>query len=280
MNLDAITKFVAIPNHRVRDIKFDEPRATVYIYLERIENVYQCQCGRVKNKYWDKTELIVRDLSYGIWRYAYLVFDKHRVNCDVCGVLVEQLDWIEPWQRYTNRLSDAVAFACREVRALKAIADAFDMDWRAVKEIDKENLKKRLDPPDFSGVERIAIDEIALEQGQSYATMVLDFDKHRVLWVTKGRTKESLDEFYKMLGKDGCKKIKAAAMDMWDPYRESTKEHTDADIVYDPFHIISNFGKVIDKVRNIEANKAKDASKKTMMRSRVQSISSCRTRRT
>lgn len=262
MNLGAMTELVAIPGHKVRDVRFDERRSSIYIYLERTSNEFRCPCGRVMHTYWDKLEFKVRDLGYGIWQKAYLIYFKHRVICDVCGVQTEVLDWIGPYRRYTNRLADAVAFACREVRSISAIAESFGLNWKTVKRIDKDALKKRLDPPDFSSVERIAVDEIAIEKGHKYATMVLDFDKHRVLWASKGRTKESLDEFYKMLGKAGCKRLKAVAMDMWEPYKQSTKEHTDADIVYDPFHVINNFSKVIDKVRNAEAMKAKAVSKK------------------
>lgn len=256
---------VAIPGYEVNGFRFVEDEATVYIYLTRVSKEFTCPCGKVKDTYWDKDEFTVRDLSYGKWKYAYLVFDKYRVRCDDCEVQTEKLEWLDLWARHTKRLEEAVALACKEVRSITAIADAFDMDWRAVKEIDKQALKERLDPPDFSDVERIAVDEIAIQKGHKYATMIIDFDRHRVLWVSKGRKKESLDAFYKKLGEEGCKKIKAAAMDMWEPYMLSTKEYTDADIVYDPFHIINNFGKVMNEVRNLEAKKAKDESKKATM---------------
>ena len=50
--------------------------------------------------------------------------------------------------------------------------------------------------------------------------------------------------------------IKAVSMDMWDPYVNAVKKWChNAAIVFDKFHIISDFGDVIDKVRNSEKRK-------------------------
>jgi transposase len=47
-------------------------------------------------------------------------------------------------------------------------------------------------------------------------------------------------------------------MDMWEAYEKATRKYCpNAEIVYDQFHIIQNYGKVIDKVRNIELARAK-----------------------
>jgi transposase len=79
--------------------------------------------------------------------------------------------------------------------------------------------------------------------------------KGKLVWIGEDRTKETLDQFFKKLSKDGCKKILAIAMDMWTSYESSTREHCpQAKIVYDKFHIISAYDKVIDKVRRQEKN--------------------------
>ena len=47
------------------------------------------------------------------------------------------------------------------------------------------------------------------------------------------------------------------ACDMWDPFIASIKENLpQAKIVFDKFHVIKNYSKVIDKVRNIEFKKS------------------------
>jgi transposase len=52
---------------------------------------------------------------------------------------------------------------------------------------------------------------------------------------------------------------------MWTPYGGSVKEHCpQAKIVYDKFHIISAYGKVIDKVRRQEFHKASEQEKEIL----------------
>jgi transposase len=54
-------------------------------------------------------------------------------------------------------------------------------------------------------------------------------------------------------------------MDMWDPYIKAVKECCPrADIVFDQFHVVKAFGKVIDKVRNIEYIKATKQGKEVI----------------
>jgi len=46
-------------------------------------------------------------------------------------------------------------------------------------------------------------------------------------------------------------------MDMWDPYIKAVKECCPhVEIVFDQFHVVAAFSKVIDKVRNVEYRKA------------------------
>lgn len=54
-------------------------------------------------------------------------------------------------------------------------------------------------------------------------------------------------------------------MDMWDPYIKAVKECCPgADIVFDQFHVVKAFGKVIDKVRNSEYRKANKQCKEVI----------------
>ncbi len=134
-----------------------------------------------------------------------------------------------------------------------------------VKEIDKKFLGKELNPPDFSELKYVAVDEISIKKGHNYATVVADCERSRVLWVVKDRKKESLGEFYKKLGPEGCEKIKAVAMDMHKPYEEATRDYCpQAEIVYDGFHVIQNYGKVIDEVRNLEVKRANEKQQKVL----------------
>jgi len=109
------------------------------------------------------------------------------------------------------------------------------------------------------------VDEIASHKGHNYFTVAMDLERTRVVWVGKSRAKETLDQFFKELGKERSKKIEAVACDMWDPYIASIKEHApSAKIVFDKFHVIKNYSRVIDKIRNMEFKKATEEKKEAI----------------
>lgn len=266
MQRDTITELVQIPGFSVGLINLNEKKGTppeVRISLTRDKPIYCCSgCGQNYWTYYDAQPYQVRDLPYGKWKKAYLLFEKVRVNCSKCGVKVEKLDWIDPWARLTKRFEEEVARECRILQSIKAIAQRFHLGWDTVKDIDKKYLERELNPPDFSDVTRLAIDEIALRKGHNYATVIAEAQRCRVLWVVQGRAEQSLNKFFRLLGKKGCRQIEAVAIDMWPAYEASVRKHCPkAKIVYDQFHIIQNYGKVIDKVRNNELAKAHQTRK-------------------
>jgi len=265
MQEDDITKLVDIQGFSVARIDFCEKEEVpeIKIRLKRDRQAYCCSgCGQYYFNYYDSRREEIRDLPYGKWKKAYLVFDKARVECSRCGVRIENLDWVDSWARLTRRFEEEIARDCRLLQSVKDVAERFHLGWDTVKEIDKKYLERELNPPDFSGVEYIACDEISIRKRHKYATVIADALRSRVLWVAKNRKKESLEEFYQKLGKEGCRRIKAAAMDMHKPYEEATRDYCpQAEIVYDEFHILQNYGQVIDQIRNLEVEAAKAEEK-------------------
>jgi transposase len=58
-----------------------------------------------------------------------------------------------------------------------------------------------------------------------------------------------------MLTEEQTNSIEAAAIDMWEPYANSLREHPpDAErkIVYDKFHVAKHLGEAVDRVRRAE----------------------------
>jgi len=62
-------------------------------------------------------------------------------------------------------------------------------------------------------------------------------------------------------------KIEAVAMDMWDPFIKAVSEFCpNAAIVFDMFHIVAQYNKVIDRVRREEASKAATETDKKVIK--------------
>jgi transposase len=196
----------------------------------------------------------VRDLP--IFEVAVeLVVPRLRVLCPQCGPKLEQLDWLEPYSRVTTRLAASVARMCK-VMALTHVAGYYGLGWDTVKQIDARHLERELGPIDLTGVEVIAMDEFAIQKGHRYATVVVDPLRKRVLWVGRGRGREDVRPFFDLLGKEGCSRLKAVAMDMSAAYGEEVRARCpNAQIVYDLFHVVAKYGReVIDRVRVDQAN--------------------------
>lgn len=240
------------------------PRITIEL-KPKDDVVKRCsRCGTPVEEVHDFTERRVRDLplmAYDVW----LIFPQTRLRCPRCGPTVEEIPWLDRYQRVTKRLAELLG-RMAQLMPIKQVAELFNVSWDTVKEIDKRSLQARLGPmekSDFSTVRRIAIDEFALHRGQRYATLVVDVDTKRVLWVNRGRDAEGLTGFFEALGTQGRERIEAVVIDMARPFVKAVKTHLPrAAIVYDLFHALQRYtAQVLDRVRMDEANKIARSSR-------------------
>lgn len=103
------------------------------------------------------------------------------------------------------------------------------------------------------------MDEFAIHRHHKYATVVFSLDTKRVLWVGSGRSRKTLASFCVILMEEQKADIKAVAMDQSMAFDlEVKKQCSHAVVVYDLFHVLTNYGrKMIDRVRVDAANKLK-----------------------
>ena len=216
------------------------------------------RCGEPVAAVHDVTERRVRDLplmGVDLW----LVFPHARLQCPRCGPMSQQLSWLDRYQRTTKRLAETIA-RLAQVFGIKAVATLFHVGWDTVKQIHARALATWLGPlatTDLSRVRQIAIDEFALHKGQTYATLVVDVETKRVVWVARGRTADTLDGFFAALGPAGCARIEAVVLDLAIPFVLAVQRHCPrAPIVYDLFHALQRYtAQVLDPVRYAEANR-------------------------
>lgn len=242
--------------------KNDQDRPTAQVWIElasrRHRRKYCSICKKPSRRIHDWQERWVRDLPI-LDAQTYVLVPICRVKCKTCGVRREHLPWLPNYARVTNRLAGSVARLCGEM-PVKWVASWFGLTWDQVKAIDKAHLDRTLNPVDLEGVEELMIDEFALHKGHRYATVITDAKSRRVLWVGPGRSRESIRPFFKLLGPEGCKRIKAVAMDMSAGFEhEFQAQCPQASIVFDFFHVVAKYGReVISRVRVDEANRVKN----------------------
>jgi transposase len=211
---------------------------------------------------------LIRDLNMASTQ-LWLQVEYRKIWCNYCGgTRVEQLSFAAAGKRVTNRLARYIHELCRFM-TLKEVAEHLDLDPRTVKEIDKQYLREDFSRCDYAGLRVLMIDEIAVRRGHCYMTVIVDYFTGRVVWMGPGRDKTTLGVFFATMSDQQKQAIEAVAMDMWDPYINRVRFHCpQAKIVFDFFHLVQAFGKVIDSVRRREYRKADASGRKVLKGSR------------
>jgi transposase len=207
---------------------------------------------RSVHSYYERT---VRDMNILDCK-TYVSYIHRKIRCPNCGIVVAESKFVDRRSRISKRLEMYIMGLSKYI-TVKEIAEHLELDWKTVKEIHKRHLKERFSKEDIGYPRIIALDEVSVKKGHNYLTVIIDWESGKVLWVGEGRKYETLKEFFEALTEEQRDKIEAVAMDMWDPYIKAVKEYCpNGAIVFDQFHILSAYSRVIDKVRNTEYRKA------------------------
>lgn len=165
----------------------------------------------------------------------------------------EYLSFLAKNPFYTKRFARYVGRQC-EQQTIKAIAEELNLDWKTVKNLDKEYMQEKLNQAPVVRPTVIGIDEISIRKGHSYRIVVSDLMEKRPVWFGGiDRSEESLDMFYTWLGHKKSRKIRLVVMDMWRAFEASTQKNIqNAAIMYDKFHVIRQLGDAMNAVRKNE----------------------------
>jgi transposase len=184
----------------------------------------------------------------------YLELDMRRIHCKRCGaVKIERLDWLADHPFYTRRFAYFVGRRCR-ISTIKDVAQETHLNWKTVKELEKQYMREQLRRAGSQAPRVIGIDEVSISKGHTYRIIVSDLTRHRPIWFGgQDRSEASMDEFFKGLGPQKCRQIRLGIMDMWKPFRPSTLKYApQASILFDKFQVISHLGDALDSVRKSE----------------------------
>ena len=196
-----------------------------------------------------------------LWGYpVFFLYQMRRVSCKQCGVVVEQVPWTTGKHTLTSTYMKFLADWAKKVSWLET-ARSFKTTWNkvfmSVQYVVDYGLKNR----DVSNVLSIGIDEIAIQLGHKYLTVVYQIDKGltRLLWVGEHRTVKTLLRCFRHFGKPWAANLKHVCSDMWQPYLKVIKKKAPQALhILDRFHIMANMNKAIDKVRAGEHRKLEE----------------------
>ena len=206
----------------------------------------------------------IRD--FPVWgRQCWLEVSLARVWCPKCqAVVVERLEWLEPYSRRTFRYERYVASLC-DLMPVLDVADLEGLDKNAVYEIDRKWLERREALRPERQVRRLGIDEIAIRKGHRYATVFYDLDRREVIGMVASRRERAVSGFFRRWGKARCRAVQAVCMDLWAAFLNAVRRHLkQAEVVFDKFHVYTYLSEAIEEVRRHEQGVAQGQTAKLL----------------
>jgi transposase len=212
-------------------------------------------CGAPAPAY-DTSEKTWRHLNFFQYE-AYLTARVPRVKClnAGCGVKQVQVPWARSGSGFTLLFEALVMFLVREMPVKVAAALLGEHDTRIWRVLDYYVQSARAQA-DYSEVKRVGIDETSARRGQDYISLFFDLDQRRLLFGTGGKDHETVKAFTEDLKAHGGmpENVTAACIDMSKAFIKGVKEALpNAEITFDPFHLIQHMNDALGKVRAEEA---------------------------
>ena len=191
-----------------------------------------------------------------IWGYAvFLLYRMRRVNCQRCGVRVEEVPWGTGKHTLCKVYMLYLAHWARKL-SWKETAQSFHTSWEKVVQSVEYVVQWGLAHRELGAIRAIGVDEIQYGKGHQYLTLVYQIEAGcvRLLWVGRERTQESFEKFFTLIGKELAEKIEFVCSDMWKPYLNLIEKHcTNALNILDRFHVVAKLNLALDEVRASEA---------------------------
>jgi len=248
------------PPWTVVNVTLDMKSQHVTVYVHAGDGPFPCpECATLVPGY---------DRKRRRWRHldtcqftTWIEAEVPRVQCPTHGVKQLPVPWAEPGSQFTALFERFAIDLLREC-AVQGGAELLRITWDEAWGIKTRAVARGLARREHEVVAHLGVDEKAIAKRHRYLTVVADLDRSRVLYLAEGRKQESLDGFWATLTPAQREGLQAIAMDMWEPYIQSTLTHVDdapAKIVFDKFHIEQHVHAAVDQVRKAEHRALKQA---------------------
>jgi transposase len=244
----------------VADVELDVTGKQVTVTVEAGPGPYPCPECRESAPGYDRKRRRWRHLDtcqFTTWLQA----NVPRVSCPTHGVKQIAVPWAEAGSQFTTwfeRWAIDVLRECSVTGAARLLRLTWDEAWGIKERAVARGLSRRTQDV----VPHLGVDEKAIAKRHRYLTVVADLEQSRVLYLAEDRKQESLDGFWATLTPEQRDGIEAIAMDMWEPYIQSTRAHledADGKIVFDKFHVAKHLHDAVDHVRRAEHRVLKQA---------------------
>jgi transposase len=249
----AFKRLLRLPGASVIDVSFTGDGVVVTVRLRRRRRVCS-RCGQIGR-------LEIHDRRIKRWRHLDLGASRCWIECELrllrcrdCGVRLEAVPWARPGAHHTRDFEDTVAWLAQQM-AFAPITRLLRVGWATVGRIVTRVVADHLDEDRLEGLIAIGVDEISYRRHHRYLTCVADHRSGAIVWCAPGRNSATLQGFFDRLG-DRKNSIRAVSIDMSGDYQRAIRANLpDAQICFDPFHVVRLAARATDAVRREEWNR-------------------------
>ena len=198
-------------------------------------------------------------------RSVWLLYLPREIRCPTHGRVVEEIPWAERFSRVTYRFEYAMLRYCQTMTQ-KAAAQLLRISASTLSDLLHRSIGRLREGHRIRGLTTIGIDEISYAKRHKYATLVYDLERSCVVWIGRGRARETIDLFFtEALSSYQRSKIQWACCDMSEAYIGAIQEHCpNAQLVLDRFHIVKALNAAVDEVRKEQWREADPDGRKAL----------------
>lgn len=233
-------------------VSFQGPHVQAKVRRDKRRRLACPTCGHTMTQ--DRAlEQQARDLPMGEKLTVWITYTAIRGRCSRCRTHHTFLPpGIQPHGRVTQRMMRYVS-KLTQFMPVRRVAEVLDLSESTVRRWDKQCLEETLPPVQLDGLGILLVDEKHLGSSIGYVTLVYDLDRDDLLYLAKGKKKESLQGFFDTLDSVQKGGICCVGIDRAGQYKEVIEQNCpNADIIFDRFHLKKNLNDVVDDVRRQE----------------------------
>jgi transposase len=260
-----------VPPWQVERVTLKAKEREIEVRIAFSETLWACpQCAQ---------RMQIHDYEERRWRHldscqfkTILVSRVPIVRCLEHGSQTVAVPWAEKYGRFSQlfeRLAIDVMLEC----SVSGACEILDISWEEADGIKQRAVKRGLARKTPQVMARLCVDEKGMGHGHDYMTIVAQAAEGQttVQYVGEGRERESLDAFWESLLAEQLEGVEAIAMDMWQPYVQSTLAHVPGaagKIVHDPFHLVKYMNEAVNEVRKSEHRRLQAQGDDSLKRTR------------
>jgi transposase len=248
----AFNRMLGLPGAWVRDVAFGSEAVIVTVVL-RAEKPVCSGCGARGLKIKEHREKRWRHLDLGAPR-CVIECRLRRLYCPGCGDVYEAVPWARAGSPYTRDFDDLCAWLAQQMSQTQ-VTNLMRIAWESVAKILERVVSDKLDRGRLDGLVWIGCDEVSYGADHKFLTCVADHQKGRIVWAAPGRNATTLQAFFDGLSDEQKASIKAVSIDMSAGYEKAIRNAVpDAEVCFDPFHVVQLGSRATDQVRRAEYN--------------------------